>query len=181
MEVTYSLEHNDFLTQHLYRITRDKTIQIKRQKQWIILPIVFFAIAAYFYYMDLMSLALAMAFYTIITLLFYRKYFDYKYKNSIEKFVRKNLSKRAGIDFTVNFGKSNILISDETGESKIKNDQVDYIADLPDHFLLHMKVGEVLIIPKNKVDAHAMKNTFDQHKFAVIDESKWKWGQNKYL
>ncbi len=181
MEVTYSLEHDDFLTQQLYRITRDRNLQAKRQKQWILLPIVCIIIGVYFYLTDLILMALAMAFYMVLTLLFYKKYFDYKYKNHFQKHIQKTQGQRTGKKLSVEFGHKFILTKDETGESKIKSDQIDYIADLPEHFLVYLQIGEVMIMPKNQFDAEALKNTFEKLGYAIIDESNWKWGQNKYL
>lgn len=180
MEVNYSLEHDDFLTQYLYRTSKDKILQAKRQKQWILLPVVCAIIAVYFYLTDLKLMALAMAFYMVITLLFYKKYFDYKYKKHFDNHIKTKQSQRIGKKLSVQFKDNFILTKDEAGESKIKTDQFDYISDLPQHFLVYLKLGEVLIIPKSKVDAVALKNMFVQQGHVIIDESNWKWGQNNY-
>jgi len=181
MEINYSLESDDFLTQQLYRITRDKTLQAKRHKQWILLPIVSLAAAIYFYYIDLKPLAFTTGAYILITFLFYRKYFDFRYKNYFNNFVKKNYAKRIGTKVSIEFLSTHILAKDEAGETKLKNEQVDYIADLPNHFLLHLKIGEVIIIPKLQIDALGLKQNFEDHGFVIVDESNWQWGQNKYL
>lgn len=181
MKIKFSLEHQDFLTQQLYRITRDKVLQVKRQKQWIILPIVSLVIAAYFYFSDLITVAIVMVFYAILSFLFYRKYFDFRYKSHFDSFVSKNYAKRIGIESSVEFLPKFILAKDRTGESKLNNDQVDFIADLPDHFLLHLKVEEVIIIPKKQIDPVSLKQKFEDLGFVIVDESNWRWGQAKYL
>ncbi len=181
MEINYRLEHQDFLTQQLYRITRDKNLQTKRTKQWIILPIASLAIAIYFYFSDLVPLAFTMGFYSIISFFLYRKYFDFRYKNHYEKFIYKNYSKRIGTNNSNEFLGTHILTKDEAGETKIKNEQVDFIADLPDHYIVHLKIGEVIIIPKAQIDTIALKEIFEARGFDLVDELNWKWGQNKYL
>ena len=145
------------------------------------MPIVSLAAACYFFYIDLLLLSIVTVVYALITFLFYRKYFDYRYKGHFDKFIKTTYSKRIGNKTTLEFLNNHILGKDETGETKLKNEQVDYVADFPKYFFIHLKIGEVIIISKEKVDASKVKQKLEAQGFVVVDELKWQWGQNKYL
>ena len=72
------------------------------------------------------------------------------------------------------------VTKDDGGESKIIATETEEIVEIPSLFLLRLKSGQSLIIPKNKIgNADEVKNELlglaDFLKISYTVEENWKW------
>ena len=112
--------------------------------------------------------------FSVITFLFYTKYFDMRYKKHFENVIYQNYALRIGTKARIEFTEEYIYSNSLAGEGKIYNHHLSYIADLPKQFLIFLKMGEVIILPKRDFDADQLKREFEALGFPIIDELDWK-------
>ena len=177
MKAKVQLEFSDYLTQKLYSFSRDRAGQAKKKKQTYLMSLVSLAFGLFFYFTGTKVMLVPMIIIALATFFFFPKYFDHKYKQHFEKFILKSYSNRFGVSTDLEFNKDHIFAKDVSGEGKINNDQITHIAELPQHFLAKLKMGDVLTIPKKDINTEELKQKFEELGFVIIDELNWEWGK----
>ncbi|WP_167916582.1 YcxB family protein [Tamlana crocina] len=113
---------------------------------------------------------------SIISLLFYGKYYKWKLKKHYTKFVTENYAKRFGQLESLEIYPDFIFAKDKTGEGKINISEIENVSGTQNHFFIKISTGLSLIIPKARIkNSMETKSQFENMNIPVIDETNWKW------
>jgi len=180
MTLQYTLDENDFLTHQLYIASKSERIRKIRKRGRLVLSIAYALMALLFYFQgksSLMIIFLILALcWFIINPFFERK----KYVRHYKKFIAECYKIRIGRMATLTINNECFVTKDDGGESKIIATETEEIVEIPSLFLLRLKSGQSLIIPKNKIgNADEVKNELlglaDFLKISYTVEENWKW------
>ena len=181
MKLKYSLTEDDFLTHMLFIASSKKSIQSSRNKSRIVVPAVLFCFAIFaFITSSTLFIELIYILVALIWFLLYPKYSAYRYKNKCKKSISESYKNRVNVVSTLELQEESIVGISEIGESKIYLNQIDKITEIATHFLISLKYGETLIIPKNRKleegDAEIFTNDISNRiKLKVTRNLLWKW------
>ncbi len=180
MTLQYTIDENDFLTHQLYIASKSERIRKIRKRGRMIVSIAYALMALLFYIQgknSLMIIFLILALcWFIINPFFERK----KYVRHYKKFIAECYKTRIGRMATLTINNEGFVTKDDGGESKIIATETEEIVEIPFLFLIRLKTGQSLIIPKNKISnvdevRLMLKELAGLLKINYIDEDNWKW------
>lgn len=180
MTLHYTIDENDFLTHQLYIASKSERIRKIRKRGKMTVSIAYALMALLFYIQEktlLMIIFLIMALcWFIINPFFERK----KYVRHYKKFIAECYKTRIGRMATLTINNEGFVTKDDGGESKIIATETEEIVEIPSLFLIRLKTGQSLLIPKNKIsNVDEVKETLiDLAGFLKISynvEDNWKW------
>lgn len=181
MKYTFSLDESDLLTHQLFLVSNSKPAIWRRRKTWLFTTITFMALASLFYQLSNKFLTNYFLRIGIICLIFYPLYSRWKYKRHYTRHIREHLSGSIDKQTTLEFQEDFVFGKDETNsESKVSYSLVESFNELPQHFLLKLRGGQALIIPKNKIsDTEQLRSDILDVTKKMSKELKnytnWKW------
>jgi YcxB-like protein len=180
MRLEYSLNENDFLQHQLFTASKSEHIKKKRRKSWVIVSMATLLLSFICYrntnnFMAYSFLALA-----IYTIFFYPLYLRAYYKKYYKKFIADAYKNKIGINSSISFNDTQVVIFDRTGESKINLTEIEEITETGEYIFLRMKIGESLIIPKLKIKEvnellKELKELTEKLNIKFISDINWKW------
>jgi len=181
MEYKFSLDETDYLTHQLFIVSISKPAIWRRRRSWAIMTGMFLILALLFHRSANQHLTNYFLVVSAISLVFYPAYSAWRYKKHYKKHVNENFSKTFGQEVTIEFGTDFVLTRDqEQSESKINYSQVDSIFELPEHFLMRMKNGQSLIMPKFKISnldelRKELTELAKKLNLELLHNMNWKW------
>jgi len=171
----FKLDENDYLTYQLFTASKSALIAKKKRNGWILAPLSFLILAVMFYSSDNFPLTVYFVIAAIVTVIFFPRYFKWRYKKHYLKHIQTNYQNRFGIESELEITSEGIIYKDETGEGKINLKEIIRVNNLPAHFLIELNLGHSIILPKNQVDETALLQTLSEFQLKTIDERNWKW------
>ncbi|PTB94075.1 hypothetical protein C9994_12420 [Marivirga lumbricoides] len=153
MKYTFSLDESDLLTHQLFLVSTSKAAIWRRRRSWIIIVLTFIVCSGLFYIESNAFLRNYFVLLAFISLIFYPLYSRWKYKRHYLRHIREHFSGTTGKQATIEFQEEFIFESDETNsESKINYSTIESLNELPNHFIIRLKTGQALVLPKNKIE-----------------------------
>ena len=181
MTYSFTIDETDYLTHQLFIASTSKTTNANRRRSWALITVTFLLLAWLFH--NSLNESLRNYFLVVagICLIFYPFYSRWRYKKHYRKHVRLNHANSFGQTVYIEFLEGHILTKDdEDSESKINLSYVVSLNELPEHFLIQIKGGQSLILPKQKI-GHVEKLRTDLVELAkkvglqLTDHTQWKW------
>ena len=180
MNLVYRLQHKDYLKQQLYQASKNKSIQKRKVRSWMLLSIAGLIMSVVLYDSESSLMFCFSACITTLTIVFYSVYFKNRFKQHYIKFISETYRKRFGKESNITFEASFIASIDMIAEAKINYSVFEEIIEISTHFFIKMETGGSLIIPKNAVQNLKKLNTLLQDlakelKIEYTVELNWKW------
>tara|TARA_B110000211_G_C14005477_1_gene520589 strand:- start:408 stop:938 length:531 start_codon:yes stop_codon:yes gene_type:complete len=174
MEIKYTLQANDYLAYYLHHALNNKRIQKRIKISQYVLAISFAIISCVSYMGTNMFLTIYLGVFSLTTLLFYPKYFKWKYKKYYKRYIKENHQDILGKEHTIKFTDEFILAENFLGENKIKVSAIDEVFELPLCFLVKVTNTSSFIIPKEFVpNQDDLRSTFKELGFKITDHKDW--------
>lgn len=177
MKVKIEITPEDLLIHQLFVASITPSVQKTRQRGRWLTPVIMLLVGFYFFTRDGNVGGL---FYfigvSLIWALFYPRYSAWRYKNHFRKYVTEAFGSDAkkGAELTIADGQIEII--DEHSEAKIQLSEVEYVAELPNHFLIRFPMKHAFIVPNWCLEnIPAFKETFEKEGVDVQDQKNWKW------
>lgn len=152
MKITYELNKEDFLEYQIHSASISPRIQRKKRNQHIGLIIGCFLVALYFFSKENLTMTIFFIAYGIICGLFFKKYFDWRYKKHYESHVNENYKNRFGQIEELEFLPNVLKVKDKIGQGTINVKEVDGLDETEKHLFLNITTGQSIIIPKDNID-----------------------------
>ncbi|WP_107039147.1 YcxB family protein [Brumimicrobium mesophilum] len=176
MEIAYKLTEKDFLDFQMYTASKNERINKKKNKSWILIVAASLILGIYFYFQNNIFTSIYCLSFSIITGLFYRKYFIWKHKKHYQNFIKENYSKQFGKPIKLNFGNEYIHSSDKTEEGKFKLSEIEIINETHYHLFLKISPSMSIIIPKRELlDIQSLKKHIAFVGIKINTELDWTW------
>jgi len=176
MKIEYKLTNDDFLEFQLYTASKSKTIEKKRRFGRIIIPLLYFGIAAYSLINDSVLFGIILLVFGLIWFVFYPRYSKYRYKRHYKNHIAEHYQNRVNITEELIFEENFVFSKDNSSEAKIEVEEFEYLIELKAYFFLTLKRGISFIIPKSQVtDVMAFKNKIEKLGIQYVNELEWEW------
>jgi len=177
MQITYSLQNEDFLVHQLYIASQSERVKKKRTQSTFIPPVVYILIGMYlaYRYQTFVPLALFGGL-GILWYLLYPKYEKMRYRKHYWNFIKDNFQEKVNVAGTIIFESEHVKMFDHATESKTSISEIKYAVNLPNHYLIRFKGSQVLIIPKKEVKSETeFFQYFTSKNIEIKDELNWEW------
>lgn len=180
MEFNYVLSKEDLLAEQLYVASRSKLVRSQWERsKWILVGI--FSLCA----LLALSIGQMPLFWgglagTLYLLLSYKSTYKNAQKRICKKYVEEHLLTRVGVATKLSFGEQCVKIQDLSGFSQIYLHQLEQVVEVPEQFLLKLKMQGIIIVPKQPTHELTETRRFFQilcHRLGMEyrDELDWKW------
>jgi len=181
MTIEYKIDENDFLTHQLFLASKSDRIKKKRDKNKIIIPIIYFALGVFFLVKN--ENLVAFILFSLVGFLWYFFYPIWErrhYINHYKGFIKENYKGKVNLMATIVFNNEFIIAKDQASESKVFTTEVLEIVEISSAIYVRLKSGQSIILPKDKI------TNFDSLKVRLKDlasylninyelEEKWEW------
>ena len=180
MELNYKLHHKDYLKQQLYQASKNKNIQKRKIRSWILLSFSGIAVTFLSYNSDNFVLFLFFCFITLSTIIFYPVYFKDRFKTHYKKHISETYKKWFGEKINIIFKESFLESKDITGELKLNYSVFSEIIEVSIHYFISIETGGTLIIPKEYLEnldeiSNFFRNLALKSKIEYQNDLDWKW------
>jgi len=180
MTLHYTLEENDFLTHQLYIASKSERIRKIRKRSRMMVSIAYAVMALLFYIQEKISLVIIFLIIALCWFIINPFWERKKYVRHYKKFIAECYKIRIGRMATLTINNECYVTKDDGGETKIIATETEEIVEIPSLFLIRLKSGQSLLLPKNKIsNAEEVKETLiDLAGFLNISykvEDNWKW------
>lgn len=178
MEISYTLELEDFLVNQLYIASNSKIIRKKRLINWLLIPVLYLVISFINYIDQDVVLAGIFLLFSILWVIFYPKYSKKRYVKHFTKHIKEHFKQRLGKPITMSFLDEHIFHKADLNESKVVYSDVIKIIKLSTNYLISLESGGNIILPLRNNDL-GIDNFINELKnkvsIEVSDETNWKW------
>lgn len=182
MIIEYSLEEQDFLINQLYIASKSDSIKKKRQRNRIMVPIVYFllAISTFMLQKTVSSWAIALLALGILWYFFYPMWAKRRYVNHYKAHINEHYHERMGIPVTLEIQDDYLLAKDRSTESKISAEELAEILEIPSLIMIRLKNRLAFPLPKDRLanlDAvRARLQELTNHLNIKYDiDNEWEW------
>jgi len=154
MEITYSLNTEDYLIYSLYSASQSKRFRNRRLRSILIFPIICITGSLLLFLVkDIRSSVLFFTF-ALIWLLLHPFYFRWSVKRNYKKFIEQNYQNKIDINFKISIDENEVKIEDINSKVCTNFSEIEEIIELNNHYLINLKSGgySCIILPKEKID-----------------------------
>jgi hypothetical protein len=176
MKIAYNLTAEDFLEFNLYTASKSE-INIKKQRNGMIILLVMIAIMSVYLIVDKNYETLIYpALLAITVLFFYKKFFKWKLKSGYKKYVASVHADQLDKEESIEIKKKSIYIKNQSGEGSIENNDVVELIEISTLFMLLLKSGTSIVIPKRDLENEAeLTASIKNSGINFRQELDWKW------
>ncbi|MCC5936232.1 MAG: YcxB family protein [Lunatimonas sp.] len=180
MTIDYKIDENDFLTHQLFVASKSDRIKKKRQRNKVILPLIYIAFGLLFLYQDKVLLAIIFFIIGLLWFLIYPIWERRHYIKHYKGFIKENYKDRLGRTATLEFNNEYILAKDNGSQSKVLTTELEEICEIPSTIFVRLKGGQSFILPKDKITDFdkvkaKLKELADHLKIKYDTDEKWEW------
>lgn len=176
MTITYQLSKQDFLDYHLFSVSQSSAIQKKKRNSWMLLTLGSLAMALFFYFRDQVIMSIYFACVSVLTGIFYPRFFKWRYKKHYSTFIEENFSSRFDRPAEIKITRDTLFSKDSSSEAQVNIDEIDHVSETPYLFFITIKSTYSLIIPKNNLESiEGFKSTITSLNIPIHDHLQWKW------
>ncbi|MDO7886771.1 YcxB family protein [Hymenobacter cheonanensis] len=180
MELTYTLDENDFLNHQLYLASKSDRIKKSRLKRRIWAVVAFLSMAWLFYMKR--DVALFWYFFVAAALaaIFYPLYLRRLYKRHYQKYIRENYLNRIGKTVAIQLDDEKLWSKNELSEGSISLAGLTEIVEVPTAFYLKTDTSSALLLPKSQMaDTAEVKAELQavarRYSIPYQEELNWQW------
>ncbi len=152
MKIKYELTEDDYLAYQIHASSVSERIQAKKRKQHQFLVIGCIIVALFFFFVGKLFMVVLLVFYAFVAGLFFKKYFDWRYKQHYKAYIKEVYKNRFGIIAELEFAADVIRSKDRIGEGKVKLNEIERVDETDSHLFMKISNGESFIIPKQKIE-----------------------------
>lgn len=180
MTIDYTIDENDYLTHQLFVASKSAYIKKKRQRNKIIIPLIYIGLG----FLGLLenNISLAIFFFIIGVLWFfiYPLWEKLYYIKNYMSFINENYKDRFGRTATLEFNNEYFLAKDNVSESKVLTTELEEICEIATTIFIRLKGGQSFILPKGKITdldkvKARLKELADYLKIKYEIDEKWEW------
>ena len=176
MKLEFKIDEQDFLDFQVFTASKSKRINKKKRKGWILLTVASIVVAFYFYLNQNNTMTIYFGLVAVASVIFYPKYFKWRYIKHYKTYIKENYSKRFGEVETIEISNDSIFSKYKSGEAKINLSEIEKIDETDKHFFLKVSTGYSLLIPKRELkNADGLREKFKDIGLTVNDERNWTW------
>lgn len=180
MTIEYKIDENDFLTHQLFIASKSDRIKRKRQKNKIILPLIYLAFGLLFLFQEKGFLTILFLIIGLLWFFIYPIWERQHYINHYAGFIKENYKERLGRNVTLEFNNDFIVAKDNGSESKVLTKELEAICEIPTIIFVRLKGGQSFILPKNKLadldNVKARLNELANYlKIKYETNENWEW------
>lgn len=180
MTIEYKIDENDFLIHKLYVTSMSDIIKKKRQKNKVIVPLVYVAIGLLFFFQGKLALAIICFIVGLLWFFIYPLWERRRYIKHYQDLIKENYKNRFGKTATLEFSNDFILAKDNGSESKVLTTELEKINEIPTTIFIRLKNGQSFILPKNKIInignvTTRLKELATYLKIKYDIDEKWEW------
>ncbi|MDQ5930073.1 MAG: hypothetical protein QG594_1856 [Bacteroidota bacterium] len=151
MIIEYKLDEKDFLTHQLFIASRSERIRKKRQKNKIIIPLIYVAIGLMSFFQDNYSTTIIFFIVAFFWFTMYPLWERRYYKKHYQAFISENYKDKIGRTATLEFDNDFILAKENGSESKVLTKELEEINEISTTIFIRLKGGQSFILPKDKI------------------------------
>ena len=175
LQIDYQLEENDFLEFQLFVASQSQLIAKKKRRSWLLLSLASTALTVNFIIKQGDFLAVYFGVISAAIILFYPRYFNWRYKRLYIKHIRENYVNRFGTIEHLEFLDNHLFVKDEIGEATINVSEVECVDEIPNHFFLKVSTGMSIVIPKNGLNnLNEIREEFQRLGIVINNHLEWK-------
>jgi len=176
MKLNYSNSAADFLEHQLFIASQSPTVQKKRRNaRWIVAGI-YIAIGGVFLITDSRIGALVCSIGGLLWFVFHPLYSRKRYHRHYTRHIAEHYKKRIDRPVDISVDAKFIHLKDATSNAKISTKELEKVIEIPNHYLIKMKTGVSLIVPKPAVaEPEKFTALFRRMNVEVQDCTDWKW------
>ena len=180
MTIDYKIDENDFLMHQLFVASKSDRIKKKRQRNKIILPLIYVAFGLLFLFEDKYSMTIIFFIIGLLWFFIYPLWERRHYIKHYQGFIKENYKNRLGKTTTLEFSNDFILAKDNGSESKVQTTELEEICEIPKTIFVRLKAGQSFILPKDKISnidnvIIRLKELADYLKIKYDIDEKWEW------
>ena len=180
LTLKYSLDANDFLSHQLYVASKSAQVKKRRMRTRLVVPIIYVLIGTFLFFQKKEIFAILFLVFALCWFFLYPLRDKNLYRKYYQKFIQENYKERIGRKTEISFYDDHIFSKDIGAEGKIQMSELTEIIELQDVFLIRLKTGVSVIIPKNKIPnpkeiAKYLKNLANKLKINFNQENDWVW------
>ena len=180
MTIETYIDENDLLTCQLYYASKSKQIKKKRQKNRIIIPILYTVFALILYFIDKSIISYLFFIFAILWYFLYPIYERRRYIKHYTTWNKENSLNKIGKVATIEFSNEFIITKEGINEGKLSTAEINEINEIATAVFVKLKTGNSIVLAKNKIkDFDQVISTlkelasFLNIKYNV--ETSWKW------
>lgn len=178
MTYSFTLSEDDFLQYQLYTVSKSTRIKRRKQRMWVIAPILFVLLGLLAAYQG-KTLYIFYGISAIIWTIFYPYFFSLTYKRHFKKHIKEYYLNKVDKEISIYFSKDSFYSKDSTSEAKISLDELAEINEIANQIFLVTNSGDSLIIPKNMGNFDSLllelKNVQLNYGISWNQNFDWKW------
>ena len=181
MRYTFALQESDYLTNYLFIASTSKPSINRRRRGWILVFGSFYLISLFFFLMGDQHQSIAFLMLGTFAFIFYPFYIKWHYKTHYRRHIKEHFTDEFGQKKFIAIEENYLFIEDSDGsEAKFNYSQIESLNNLPEHYLIRLKGGQSLIIPKREIGALAELHTeltqlTTKLNLTLQDHQHWTW------
>jgi hypothetical protein len=180
MTFELKIDENDYLTYQLFVASKSATIQRKRKRNKIILPIFYLVLGASGFYQNNHLMGILFCVFAVLWFFIYPLWDRNNYIRHYKNFIKENLKDGFGKSAFLEISNEHIFVKDEFNETKVSTREIDEIYEISTTIYIRMKKGKTFIIPKDKIaEIENLKSVLTELanflKINYVVDENWKW------
>lgn len=176
MNYQYLIKEKDLLEFQVYTASKSERINRKKKAGRIIMTLIALFLVLNFYSANNTAMTIYFSIVAIAIWVFYPRYFKWRYTKLYSNFIQENYAGRVDQTEYVEIHKDYIFVKDNTGEGKVKIDEIESIIETPNSLFVKFTMGTALVTPKDQVSNYSeISEQFQALNIEYIDELNWKW------
>ncbi len=176
MTIKFSLNENDLLQFFLFTATQNNALKKKLNFGKYLLSIGSLSFAILFFVGKNTFLGLYFGIFAAVILVFYDRYYKWRYATNYKKYIARQLSEKYGQESELTLNDDHFHAKEREGEGTLNFDQVVQLTETNEFFYMKISAGNTIIIPKRVMEQpSAFANALTQKGFTIDQQLNWKW------
>lgn len=176
MTIKFSLNEDDLLQFFLFTATQNNALKKKLNFGKYLLAIGSLSFAILFFVGKNNFLGLYFGLFSAVILLFYDRYYKWRYATNYKKYIARQLHDKFGQESELTLNDDHFHAKERDGEGSLPFDQVVQFSETSAYFYMKIAAGNTIIIPKRVIDEPSSFAKALLSKGFIIDQQlNWKW------
>ncbi len=180
MTFELKIDEKDYLTYQLFVASQSKSIKRKRNRNKVIIPILYILIGVFGLYNNFYLMGILFCVFAVLWFFLYPLWERNNYIKHYKNFIQENYKDAFGKSAFLEISDKTIFIKDEFSESKVSTSKIIEIYEIPTSIYIRMKTGKTFILPKDKIASIdelklELINLATNLKISYVRDEKWTW------
>ncbi len=175
MNLKFSISEDEFLTFQLYTLSKSLNVLKKMKRGQIFATILGIILAFNLFISDAFWPGTVMLVVCIGIYLYYPQYHKWRMKRNFKRYIHINYKDRFEQSEELTFHNKGVLSKNISGEGEIPKAELTELVEISTIFLLRMKNGASIILPKGQIDALKLKAQVKKLGLPFREELNWKY------